>query len=75
MPAIHTHWGVEFGGEVKKAADKGMVKEEVGGGYIGGGNEQHCWGQRTVRGWSVKKKEGKKRDVPVSNEYVNTIAR
>ena len=50
-----------------------MVKEEVG--VATGGNEQHCWGQRTVRGWSVKKKEGKKRDVPVSNEYVNTIAR
>ena len=57
---MHTHWDVEFGGEVERAVDEGMVKEEAGGGYMGG-NEQHCWGQRTVRGWSVKKKRKTKK--------------
>ena len=56
VPAMHTHWDVEFDGEVKRAVDKGMVEEEAGGGYMRD-NEQHCWRQRMVRGWSVKKKK------------------
>jgi hypothetical protein len=40
---MHTHWGVKFGGKVERVADKGMVKEEVGGSYMGG-NAWHCWG-------------------------------